>query len=100
MSGTQSAFITGANAALAPPDSAAGAKRRTDFENIGKDDFLKLLVVQLQHQDPLNPLKNEEFIAQLATFSSLEQLIDIRESVQKLVDATSVAEGTADTATE
>ena len=93
MSGTQSAFITGANAALAPPDSAAGAKRRTDFENIGKDDFLKLLVVQLQHQDPLNPLKNEELIAQLATFSSLEQLISIKEAVQQMAAAITAAAG-------
>ncbi len=55
-----------------------------DIKNIGKDQFLKLLVAQLQNQDPLSPLKNEEFVAQLATFSSLEQLISINKAVQQL----------------
>ncbi len=41
---------------------------------MGKDDFLKLLCVQLQHQDPLSPMKGQEFSAQLAQFSQVEQL--------------------------
>ncbi|NCG19843.1 MAG: hypothetical protein GWP91_12615 [Rhodobacterales bacterium] len=47
---------------------------------LGRQSFLNLLTVQLQNQDPLNPIKNEDFVAQLATFSSLEQLIGIQES--------------------
>jgi flagellar basal-body rod modification protein FlgD len=69
--------------AIAASDNQ-GRKERADFQNIGKTEFLNLLVAQLQHQDPLDPLKNEEFVAQLATFSSLEQLIAINQAVTKL----------------
>jgi flagellar basal-body rod modification protein FlgD len=56
----------------------------TSLDQVGKDEFLKLLVAQLQNQDPLSPLQNEEFVAQLATFSSLEQLISINKAVSML----------------
>jgi flagellar basal-body rod modification protein FlgD len=52
---------------------------------INKSDFLQLLVAQLKHQDPMNPVDNQQFITQLATFSSLEQLISINASVTELV---------------
>jgi flagellar basal-body rod modification protein FlgD len=54
----------------------------TGSSTMGKDDFLKLLVKQLQMQDPLNPMKAHEFAAQLAQFSSLEQLQQIRENLE------------------
>lgn len=52
--------------------------------NVDKDTFLTLLVTQLKNQDPTDPQKNEEFIAQLATFSSLEQLTQINEGITKM----------------
>ncbi len=54
--------------------------------NIDKDAFLTLLVTQLKNQDPTNPQSNEEFIAQLATFSSLEQLTQINDGVTKMAE--------------
>lgn len=49
-------------------------------EALGKDAFLNLMLVQLQHQDPLNPQKNEEFLAQMAQFTSLEQMQNLNKS--------------------
>lgn len=55
-----------------------------DVKKMGKQDFLKLFIAQLQYQNPLEPLKNEDFIAQLAQFSSLEELVNIRDGISNL----------------
>ena len=55
--------------------------------DLGKEDFLTLLVAQLQNQDPMNPEDATEFTAQLAQFSSLEQLFNINESMESLASA-------------
>lgn len=49
--------------------------------SLGKDEFLKLLITKLQNQDPLKPMDDEDFIAQLAQFSSLEQMYNIAEGI-------------------
>jgi flagellar basal-body rod modification protein FlgD len=51
---------------------------------LGKDDFLHLLITQLQNQDPLNPTDHTEFTAQLAQFSSLEQLSNVNDNLEQL----------------
>ena len=51
---------------------------------LNKDDFLNLLITQLQHQDPLNPTDSVEFTAQLAQFSSLEQLANVNDNLLEL----------------
>ena len=53
-------------------------------DDLGKDAFLKLMITQLQNQDPLNPAKNEDFIAQLAQFSSVEGIQNINSSIGDL----------------
>ena len=53
---------------------------------LGKDDFLKLLVGQLQHQDPLAPSDDQQWIGQMAAFSQLEQVSNMAEATQKIVD--------------
>ncbi len=59
-----------------PPSGAAAA--------LGKDDFMKLLVAQLQRQDPLDPLANAEFVAQLAQFSTLEGISNMGSSLDTM----------------
>ena len=51
---------------------------------LGKDDFLKLMVAQMQHQDPMNPADDKDNIAQMAQFSSLEQITNLATAIQDL----------------
>ena len=51
---------------------------------LGREDFLKMLIAQLENQDPLDPMEGTEFTAQLATFSMLEELIGIRNGIGRL----------------
>lgn len=72
---------------LGTPPTDQSTKQDTSVKSaqeLGQSEFLKLLVTQLENQDPMNPMDNQQFIAQLATFSSLEQLISINKAVMKL----------------
>lgn len=57
---------------------------RQTSQSLGKDDFLKLLITQLTNQDPTNPMEDTQFIAQMAQFSSLEQMTNMNEQFTKM----------------
>ena len=63
--------------------------RRTSNNDMDRDAFLRLLTIQLSHQDPLSPMKNTEFIAQMAQFTALEQMKNVSEAVGQLRDQNS-----------
>jgi flagellar basal-body rod modification protein FlgD len=49
---------------------------------MGKNDFLKLLTAQLKHQDPMNPMEDKDFMGQMAQFSQLEQITNVASTLQ------------------
>jgi flagellar basal-body rod modification protein FlgD len=67
--------------------------KTADKAELGRDQFLKLLITQLKHQDPLNPMESVEFTAQLAQFSSLEQLFKLGDSLEGIKTSLLLQEG-------
>lgn len=68
-------------------DAAAYAASKADetkTNDLDKNAFLKLLITQLENQDPLDPQDNSEFVAQMAQFSSLEQMTNMNDSLGKI----------------
>jgi flagellar basal-body rod modification protein FlgD len=78
---------TAALGAISSVADAVATERNDRNDRIDRADFLTLLVAQLQAQDPLNPLEAADFSAQLAQFSSLEQLISIDGRLEQMATA-------------
>lgn len=62
-------------------------ERKTGDGTLGKDDFLKILIAQLQNQDPTNPMEDKDFIAQMAQFSSLEQTMNLTKAFERFAES-------------
>lgn len=60
--------------------------KKAQNDAMGRDQFLELLTTQLSHQDPLSPMDNKDFIAQMAQFSSLEQMLGVNKSLESMKD--------------
>ena len=73
------------NISTAITGSAAPAAKTEATNALGQDAFLKILVTQMKHQDPMEPLKDTEFIGQMAQFTSLEQLTSLNKTMTQFV---------------
>jgi flagellar basal-body rod modification protein FlgD len=71
--------ITSTSTPLAVTQTASGKNAE-----MGKDQFLKLFVAQLQHQDPMNPMEDSGFMGQMASFSTLEQVTNLAAANQAI----------------
>src|SRR3954463_2166262 len=67
-----------------PPASQAASGKNAE---LGKDQFLKLFVAQLQHQDPMNPMQDSDFMGQMASFSTLEQVSNMANENAKIAQS-------------
>lgn len=76
---TNSIGTVAGNAAAAASSATTGTG-----QTLGENDFLQLLMTQLQNQDPMSPMDNTQFIAQMAQFSSLEQMTNLVSATQAM----------------
>jgi flagellar basal-body rod modification protein FlgD len=66
-------------------ESSTNTQQTTGINALAqKDTFLKLLVAQIRHQDPMNPADGTEFLSQLAQFSQLEQIMQVRSELEAI----------------
>jgi flagellar basal-body rod modification protein FlgD len=81
-------FETSLPAGYTPPTSAS--KTTVDYQS-----FLKLLIAQMKNQDPTNPTSNTEFVAQLATFSQVEQSVQMNTKLDQMLTGSSLSQASS-----
>lgn len=74
-----------------PTEALMNATSATDRARVTRDDFLKLLITELQSQDPLEPMKNSEFLGQIATLNQIESYASLTDSIRSLQYGTDLA---------
>jgi len=72
---------------IANPGGDSNKTKRKNHNTLDKDDFLKLMLTQMKNQDPMSPLQSHEMAAQLAQFTSLEQLFNVNKNLEGLARA-------------
>jgi len=82
--------ITGINDFL-NANSAENITQLDTSSSLGKDDFLNLLMAELQNQDPLSPMDNKDMILQLAQFSTIEGTQNLNENMDQYIDTANLA---------
>lgn len=76
-------------------EKPATSKSQTGMEGLGQDAFMTLLLEQMKNQDPLKPLEDKDFIAQLAQFNSLSQLTQLNKTMSEAMSSQTLAQGSA-----
>ena len=71
---------------ITPTTSTVGQVQGRGMDSLGQGDFLKLLTVQMQQQDPFDPVDNKEMLAQMAQFSSLAGTTETNASLERIAD--------------
>src|SRR3954468_22098229 len=83
---------TTATTTTAATAATSATTKKSDPNVLGKDDFLKLMVAQMKNQDPMNPSDDKDNIAQMAQFSSLEQITNLATATQDLANRMSLTQ--------
>jgi flagellar basal-body rod modification protein FlgD len=84
---------TAVNAVFNPPTSTSSSSSSASADNgMGKDTFLKLLMAQMSNQNPMDPTDDKEMLAQLAQFSTLEQMTSMASSQQQSAAASQMSQ--------
>lgn len=73
------------SSAVSSPTTSVLQKKEKSPGELGKDDFLRILVAQLSNQDPMKPMQDTEFIGQMAQFSSLEQMTNMNGTMNQFL---------------
>jgi flagellar basal-body rod modification protein FlgD len=85
--------MTGINGLRGSSDQQIQAMAQASQGAVNKNDFLKLLMAQLRNQSPLQPMEEKDFMAQMAQFSTLEQVTKVAENMQAMTFSNQIGQG-------